>query len=171
VNVDQHLLAMRYAFCTALKLAHPFLPFVTEEIWSVMTEERQGLLLDTRLPDPSEVEEFRNVQVYEEMNKVLQIVKEIRSLKSRYFGGSKDTPNIYIETHVEDTQLDTLIESIATLTRCNIYLGTVGQFSKSDLIGVLFDFEGGRSCRVSVSRVCDFEVIRVVWLSFVLFKG
>jgi valyl-tRNA synthetase len=152
-NTEQHLLVMRYAFCTALKLAHPFLPFVTEEIWSVMTEQRLGLLVDSRLPLPSEFEEFRNDKVYQHMDKALKITKEIRSLKSKYFAGAKETPNFYIETNEEDSELASCSDSIEALTKTIVHFDLLGRFRKSDLVGVLFEFDGGKSCRVSVSRV------------------
>ena len=152
-NVDQHLLVMRYAFCTGIKLAHPFLPFVTEEIWSVVTQGKMGLLIDASLPLPDEVEEFRNDTTYEHMDKALKIIKEIRSLKTKYFPGSKEIQDFYIETHAEDSHLLALSESIETLTKTNVHFDLPGRFNKPELIGVLFDLCGGRACRVAVSRV------------------
>ena len=48
------LSVMRYIYFTILKLLHPFMPFVTEEIWHLMPIESKNLLITASWPTRSE---------------------------------------------------------------------------------------------------------------------
>ncbi|MFA6981707.1 MAG: valine--tRNA ligase [Patescibacteria group bacterium] len=47
---DVALSTLIHVYTTCLKLLHPFMPFITEEIWGIMTENKKGLLMNSPWP-------------------------------------------------------------------------------------------------------------------------
>ncbi len=65
-----------------LKLLHPFMPFVTEELWTVLGEagpKRESLLCLAAWPEPAKAADAKAVA---EVNWVIDLISEIRSLRS-----------------------------------------------------------------------------------------
>jgi valyl-tRNA synthetase len=95
---------------TILKLAHPFVPFVTETIWETLAWE-EGQLISSKWPERVE---YRDLSAAE-FEQVQQLVTEIRFITSE-LGGEKQT--LLFEN-------DTLIHENAELIRFLARLKTV----------------------------------------------
>ncbi|MBJ7533390.1 valine--tRNA ligase [Rhodomicrobium vannielii ATCC 17100] len=71
-----------WALDEILKLLHPFMPFVTEELWTVTGEEgpaRESLLALASWPEPAKDTDARALA---EIDWVIDLISEIRSLRS-----------------------------------------------------------------------------------------
>jgi valyl-tRNA synthetase len=71
-----------WALDEILKLLHPFMPFVTEELWAVLGEngpKRESLLCLAEWPKPAKKTDQKAVA---ELNWVIDLITEIRSLRS-----------------------------------------------------------------------------------------
>jgi valyl-tRNA synthetase len=71
-----------WALDEILKLLHPFMPFVTEELWAVLGEAgpaRETLLCLADWPEPAKKADRKAA---EEVNWVIDLISEIRSLRS-----------------------------------------------------------------------------------------
>ncbi|KAG7821184.1 hypothetical protein KL928_001268 [Ogataea angusta] len=72
-------------FDAALKLIHPFMPFVTEEMWQRLpkrsTEKSETIV---KAAYPEYVKEYDNQEAYEAYELVLEITKNARSLLSQF---------------------------------------------------------------------------------------
>jgi valyl-tRNA synthetase len=71
-----------WALDEILKLLHPFMPFVTEELWAVLGEagpKRETLLCLAVWPEPAKKADRKAA---EEVNWVIDLISEIRSLRS-----------------------------------------------------------------------------------------
>ncbi|MFY9641856.1 MAG: valine--tRNA ligase, partial [Rhodomicrobium sp.] len=71
-----------WALDEILKLLHPFMPFVTEELWAVLGEagpERETLLCLSAWPKPAKKADRKAM---DEVNWVIDLISEIRSLRS-----------------------------------------------------------------------------------------
>ncbi|ESW97436.1 hypothetical protein KL918_001049 [Ogataea parapolymorpha] len=70
---------------SALRLIHPFMPFVTEEMWQRLpkrsTEKSETIV---KAAYPEYVEEYDNQEAYEAYELVLEITKNARSLLSQF---------------------------------------------------------------------------------------
>ncbi|MEM9739455.1 MAG: valine--tRNA ligase [Pseudomonadota bacterium] len=72
-----------WALDQILKLLHPFMPFITEELWEQLTEHgpaREGRLMLQRWPDFGEA--FANPAATDEMDWVIELISEIRSTRA-----------------------------------------------------------------------------------------
>jgi valyl-tRNA synthetase len=102
-----------------LKLLHPFMPFLTEEIWQLTSQQgskREGLLTLSKWPNLTELEKFME-QTAPTMDVVLDTVNEVRSIRATYNVPAKERLTIGTEgfsdanTHV----LSSNAESISRL--------------------------------------------------------
>jgi valyl-tRNA synthetase len=65
---------------TTLRLLHPFMPFVTEEIWQQLPlERRDGSIMVASFPKPDE--RFDDAQASEEMELVIEIITALRNIR------------------------------------------------------------------------------------------
>ena len=67
-------------FENMLKMVHPFMPFVTEELWQLIKERREGESISTS-EFPKVKEELINPQADREMETVVNIVTAIRNIR------------------------------------------------------------------------------------------
>jgi len=94
---------------TALRLLHPFMPFITEEIWQKLVsylpedEARPGSLMVAAYPAASGTSDS---QAEEDMSSVIEIIRAIRNARAE----SKVDPSRQIEAHIH-TDKKSLIES------------------------------------------------------------
>ena len=61
-----------------LKALHPFMPFITEELWNQIDEKRDNYLMNSSYPDSKKYDKNLN----DEFKKVFEIVTGLRKLKS-----------------------------------------------------------------------------------------
>jgi len=62
-----------------LRLLHPFMPFVTEEIWQKLPHKGESIMVS---PWPKYKEEYENKDAENKMEKIMSIIKTIRNIKS-----------------------------------------------------------------------------------------
>ncbi|SDY43514.1 valine--tRNA ligase [Tindallia californiensis] len=62
-----------------LKLLHPFMPFITEEIWQSLPGERDNIMIS---PWPVTKNQWINPKAEEEMDQLVQAIKSIRNIRS-----------------------------------------------------------------------------------------
>lgn len=64
---------------TILKLLHPFMPFITEEIWQNLPGERGNIMVE---PWPETQLNWINPEAEEEMSQLVQVIKSIRNIRA-----------------------------------------------------------------------------------------
>ena len=62
-----------------LKLLHPFMPFITEEIWQNLPGERGNIMV---APWPETKTDWINPEAEEEMGQLVQVIKSIRNIRA-----------------------------------------------------------------------------------------
>ena len=77
----------------SLKLLHPFIPFITEEIWEKLPDRETEHIIIAKYPEFKEI--FINKKVEEAVNFIQDLIVGIRSIKSEYNIISKDLNVIY----------------------------------------------------------------------------
>lgn len=138
---------LNYILNTILKLWHPFLPFVTEQIWSEVYGEKEMLMV-TKWPSPANVSANES-----EFDKVRNIITGIRSLRSENkIEPVKKLNAVLVGSNVELLVSNSeIIKSLARLEKLEI----VGSFKKPETaVGFV---EGGIEVFVDLAGVVDME--------------
>jgi valyl-tRNA synthetase len=68
-----------HVFETLLTLAHPFIPFITEEIWHSLPGDRDSVL---ERPYPSADAGRADVDIEEKMGRLMEIIRAVRNIRS-----------------------------------------------------------------------------------------
>ena len=91
---------LNYVLCTSLKLLHPFMPFITEEIYSKLYHKPESIMM-TEFPKYKEELDFKNEE--ELAIEIMNIITEIRNIRSQMnVHPSKKTKLIFVTTTAKD---------------------------------------------------------------------
>ena len=78
-----------------LKLLHPFMPFITEEIWQTLTDGKSPIMLE-KFPVYDEKLDYSNEE--SEFEKVISVIREVRNRRTAMNVPPSKKAKIYIET-------------------------------------------------------------------------
>jgi valyl-tRNA synthetase len=93
-------------FENMLKMVHPFMPFVTEELWQLIQERREGESISTS-EFPELKKELINPQADKEMETVVNIVTAIRNIRGEMNIPPSKRINVLLNTNeVSERQID-----------------------------------------------------------------
>ena len=100
----------------ALKLLHPFMPFITEEIWQRLPGT-DGSIMTARFPDPSDF--LRDEDALKEMNLLMGVIAAIRNIRGEMNIPPSKNVNLIIDTKSERDEeiLERNLAYIQTLAR------------------------------------------------------
>jgi valyl-tRNA synthetase len=70
---------MKEVFGAMLQLLHPFMPFVTEELWQALHNSDEHSIMVSRFPDINDTQENRAAQ--QEMEMLMEIITSIRNIR------------------------------------------------------------------------------------------
>ena len=99
-----------YVMSNTLKLLHPFMPFITEEIWQALPHEGESIMV-SQWPVYREELDFSAQE--QEFEKVMDAIKAVRARRSEMNVPPSKKATLYIETASEDI----FRQSTAFLTR------------------------------------------------------
>lgn len=88
-----------YVMSETLKLLHPFMPFITEEIWQALPHDGD-VLMTCEYPHYKQELSFDREQ--EDFDKVVALIKGIRNVRSEMNVPPSKKANVYVETEYED---------------------------------------------------------------------
>ncbi|MBQ1546729.1 MAG: valine--tRNA ligase [Clostridia bacterium] len=83
----------------ALKLLHPFMPFITEEIWQTIPHEGETIMLE-KFPEYSESLTFETEAA--EMEKIMDAIKAIRNRRAEMNVPPSRKAKVYVESQFGD---------------------------------------------------------------------
>ena len=90
---------LNYVLCTALKLLHPFMPFITEEIYTKMYNTNESIMID-EWPEYSVSLRFEKEE--ETTSEIMNVITEIRNIRSKMnVHPSKKTKLIFVTNSAE----------------------------------------------------------------------
>lgn len=99
ININISVLV--YVLSNILKLLHPFMPFVTEEIYTKVTKEKTIMLASW----PKEKKEYNFKKEAEKMELLREMVKEIRNIRNEYKITKDEETILVYETNNDLTEL------------------------------------------------------------------
>ena len=68
-----------YVLSNTLKLLHPFMPFITEEIWQALPHDGESIMISTY---PTVCDEFEDEESCEKMEMIMESIKAIRNIRN-----------------------------------------------------------------------------------------
>ena len=89
-----------YVLSNSLKLLHPFMPFITEEIWQTLPHEGESIMVS---PWPGALDELNFPAEEAEMERVMTAIKAVRNRRSEMNVPPSRKAKIVIETPYENT--------------------------------------------------------------------
>ena len=104
-----------WVLTNTLALLHPFMPFVTEEIWQSLPHNGEALIV---APWPEYEEGHAFPQAEAEMKKVMELITAVRTRRSEMNVPPSKKAHLYIETS-DPAAFETEREAIARLAYCS----------------------------------------------------
>jgi valyl-tRNA synthetase len=98
-----------------MQVLHPFMPFITEEIWHLLYGENAGSIMISKMPVPKKYDE----KILDHFPYTLEIVTSIRSIRKEKNIPIKDKLDLYIlkpGNEIPNLLFDSLIEKLCNLT-------------------------------------------------------
>ncbi|MGX7106731.1 valine--tRNA ligase [Hutsoniella sourekii] len=105
-----------YVLDQFLRLLHPIMPFVTEEIWQHIAPNGQSIVVSEY---PQVVEDWKNPQAEEAMQQLIEVIRSVRLIRNEMNTPLSKEVDIYIKVDSSTTK-DILVQNQAYLERfCN----------------------------------------------------
>lgn len=89
---------LAYVLLNIMKLLHPFMPFVTEEIYQKLPHKAESIMVEDW---PSSIDEFDDSESIRDFEMIQDMIKAIRNSRQEYNVAPSKEIKIYIETSEE----------------------------------------------------------------------
>ncbi|MFB0566414.1 MAG: valine--tRNA ligase [Candidatus Aminicenantaceae bacterium] len=106
-----------------LRLLHPFMPFITEEIWQHLPGSQKSLVV-APFPEPNMA--FRNEDVEAEMEHLQKTIVEARTIRAENRIPPKDRVSLWVKVKEDEEK--------AMIGRNQIYVQTLANVGKIDIV-------------------------------------
>ena len=91
---------LTFVLSNTLKLLHPFMPFITEEIWQALPHEGESIMVSDW---PSYSEELNFAEAEAEFEKVMNAIKAVRNRRAEMNVPPSKKAKLFIKTEDKDT--------------------------------------------------------------------
>ncbi len=148
--VTQNVLA--YVLCETLKLLHPFMPFITEEIYQTLPGTEGSIMIST-FPEYSEKLCFEKES--EDMEKVIAAIRAIRTRRAEMNVAPSRKAKVYIVTKSDAFAKDTFafFERLASASEVEV----VDSYSDDGSVQIITD---SATVYIPLSDIIDFAAER-----------
>lgn len=118
-------------FKTLMQLLHPFMPFITEEIWHLLdnNENENDTIMFTDWPVVDNYDE----KIIDEINFIFELISTIRSLKKQYNLSNNDLEIYYNNSEFKDI-IDKYSELIKKMTQIQSITNKVPQMNTAETL-------------------------------------
>ena len=106
-------------FETLLKMLHPFMPFITEELWQHLYDRKDGesiMRVSLQLPDPTKADDELTAQI----ENVKQIVSGVRMVRNQKNIAPKEQLDLQVVGKNNYAEFDAVIIKMANLKSINV---------------------------------------------------
>ena len=90
-----------FVFTNTLKLLHPFMPFITEEIWQSMPHRENTVIMVSEFPKYSQKLDFSSEEI--EFERIMQVIKAIRNRRAEMNVPPSKRAQVFIKTDYPET--------------------------------------------------------------------
>jgi len=96
------LYTLTYVLSNTLKLLHPFMPFITEEIWQHLPHEGESIMIS---PWPKANEEEIDIESEQEMEAIMDVIKSVRNIRAEMEVAPSQKAKIILVVNKEDRDI------------------------------------------------------------------
>ncbi len=148
---DNTVSVLCYVLKNMLKLLHPFIPFVTEEIYDHIPETT-GSIMVSEFPKYNSKLAYRKERAATE--KIMDIIKSIRNIKAETGAAPSAKVDVYVVTENKK-----LIENGASYIRKLANVGEIKYVANKDVIGekVVSKILDGAEIYIPLGELVDYE--------------
>lgn len=103
-------------FDKLMRVLHPFMPFITEEIWQMLKERKDGeSIMVSELPSPG----VSNSGILADFNSAAEVIQEIRTIRKEKGIAQRDQVELYIisKSELNTHTFDGLIAKLCNISR------------------------------------------------------
>lgn len=135
-----------------LIMLHPFMPYITEELWSQMGAEREAALINTPWPT---LDHLNNAEASDELNYIIGLVSSIRALRNDVNVPVGARVDVYMQSASEKhlSFVETHKGSLLQMARLNDIRALEGDIPAGSVQGVV----EGATLIVPVAEHMDLE--------------
>lgn len=125
-----------------LKMLHPFMPFVTEEIYTKLPDTEESIMI-SKYPEYNKEFDFNETK---NMDDIIELIKKIRKIKLE--NSAKEIYLKYENTILKDNQsiLDKLLKVSTTNDYTNLDIVTIN--FQDDLVHLYYDGKAGKTAEL-----------------------
>ena len=116
---------LTYVLSNTLKLLHPFMPFITEEIWQALPHNGESIMISEW---PKFNEALVNIQAEQDMTVIMEAIKGVRNVKSEMNVPPSKKIKFFVVTEDADLfkQATTFLEKLASASEVDIRADKAG---------------------------------------------
>ena len=135
-EVDNTVATLYYVLNTLLKALHPFIPFITEEIYQNLPKHGESIMIDT-YPEYDEKLHFEDANEYETIQDVIKFIRNTRN--SMNVPDNQKIASVFVNTDAKHMDLmQSNLDVIARLTKTESV--QIGTGSKDDCVASIINF-------------------------------
>ncbi len=151
----QHTLS--YVLADAMKLLHPIMPFITEEVWQQLPHDGETIM---RSPWPP-AEAWRDSDAEAEMEAVMSVIRAIRSLRAELsIPGDRDISAFIRGKQIDNEVLLRASPYINQMTKASLDLRPDSAAGQARSIGRVLEEFPSTEIRVHIQGVLDVQKTR-----------
>ncbi len=116
---------LTYVLSNTLKLLHPFMPFITEEIWQALPHEGESIMISEW---PKYNEALVNAEAEQDMTVIMDAIKGVRNVKNEMNVPPSKKVKLFVVTEAEDLfkQATAFLEKLASASEVDIRADKAG---------------------------------------------
>jgi valyl-tRNA synthetase len=136
-----------YVLSNTLKLLHPFMPFITEEIWQALPHEGESIMVSS-WPTVSEKLEFAAEEA--EFEKVMDVIKAVRNRRAEMNVPPSKKAKLYIRTDSDKTFGD------CAVFMCRLASASEVELGDADVDGAVRVVTNDAVVQIPLNELVDF---------------
>ncbi len=141
-----------YVMSNTLKLLHPFMPFITEEIWQTLPHDGEAILVS---PWPVYDAALAFSQEEAKMERIMQAIRAVRNRRSEMNVPPSKKAHVYIETADEET-----FRGAAVFFQRLAYASEVSLGSSFEIPGAVLIVADSARLYIPMGELVDLEAER-----------
>ncbi len=145
---------LTYVMTNTLKLLHPFMPFITEEIWQSLPHDGDSIMVSA-WPEYSETLDFSRECA--DMEIIMSAVKAVRNRRAEMNVPPSKKALLNVETDLKDLFLSAELYFVRLASASGVHVGDHGAFDTEKSVCVVTE---GAKIYIPMAELIDFDAER-----------